>query len=162
VAGEDLEAEPRGVLGSGDDQAGDRDAEVEGKDAVYGDAAYSSGSFQDRLERAGLRSGCKTQSPAADRGRFSKDCFGINLTDDTVTCPARRTAAIRSAADGTGTASFAPHCVTCPLRQQRTDSTDGRTVQVGVFEDVLARARARQANPNWLAEAGLNGARHWQ
>jgi hypothetical protein len=119
---------------------------------VYGDAAYGSGSFQDRLEKAGLRSGCKTQPPAARRGRFSKDCFGINLTDDTITCPAGRTVAIRRAADGTGTASFAPHCGTCPLRRQCTDSAGGRTVQVGVFEDVLARARARQADPNWQAD----------
>ena len=60
--------------------------------------------------------------------------------------------AIRRAADGTGTASFAPHCATCPLRQQCTDSAEGRTVQVGVFEDALARARARQADSNWLAD----------
>ena len=134
------------------DRAGDPDAEAEGKDAVYGDAAYGSGSFQDRLEKAGLRSGCKTQPPPARRGRFSKDCFGVNLTDDTVTCPAGRTVAIRRAADGTGTASFAPHCATCPLRQQCTDSAEGRTVQVGVFEDALARARARQADSNWLGD----------
>jgi hypothetical protein len=71
---------------------------------VYGDAAYGSGQFLDRL--AGVDSRRKTQRPTAAGGMFTftKDQFTVNLDDDTVTCPAGNTASsIRRGRDGDGT-----------------------------------------------------------
>jgi IS5 family transposase len=120
--------------------------------AAYGDAAYGTGQLQARLEDAGIDSGCRTQPPTARHGQFTKDRFDIDLPNDTVTCPAGRTVAIRWGTDGSGTASFAEHCAGCPLREQCTTSATGRTIQIGPHEQVLTRARARQADPAWQAD----------
>jgi hypothetical protein len=45
------------------------------------------GEFQSKLEGAGIASGCKTQSPSAAGGLFTKDRFNIDLGARTVTCP---------------------------------------------------------------------------
>ena len=54
---------------------------------VYGDNAYGTGEFHDRLQRAGITDRCKTQTPTAAGGLFSKDRFDIDLGADTVSCP---------------------------------------------------------------------------
>jgi hypothetical protein len=108
--------------------------------------------LQARLEDAGIDSGCKTQPATAPGGRFTKDRFGIDLPNDTVTCPAGRTVAIRWGSGGSGSASFAEHCAGCPLREQCTTSATGRTVPIGPHEQGHARARARHANPAWQAD----------
>ena len=118
---------------------------------VYGDNAYGTGEFQARLERVGIESKCKTQQPVATGGRFAKDRFDINLRHDTVRCPAGRTAPIRRS-NATGAANFWPYCTHCPLRQQCTTAPDGRTVTVGIHEKHLAAARARQRDPDWVAD----------
>ena len=46
------------------------------------------GEFQDTLGENKIRSHCKTQPPNAPDGRFAIDQFDIDLTGDTVTCPA--------------------------------------------------------------------------
>jgi len=127
---------------------------AEGQDTatVYGDNAYGTGEFQDRLERAGIESRCKSQSPTAAGGLFTKDQFGIDLHTDTVTCPAGRTASLRRGRDGGGSASFGDACTGCPLRDQCTTAAQGRSVRVGPHEAVLARARARQRDPDWVAD----------
>ena len=119
---------------------------------VYGDAAYGSGEFQDTLAKAGIRSHCKTQPPNAQADRFAKDQFDINLTDDTVTCPAGQRTPIQRGKDGGGTAYFGQACADCPLRAQCTQAREGRTVGVGVFEQRLADARAEQKEPAWVAD----------
>jgi hypothetical protein len=126
------------------------DDEVRAK--VYGDTAYGTGEFQDVLETNGIDSGCKAQSPAGRGGLFAKDRFGVNLDNDTVTCPNALTVTIRRERDGGGTASFAHACAACPLRDQCTGSAGGRTIRVGPREAALARARARQAEPDWQAD----------
>ncbi len=118
---------------------------------VYGDNAYGTGQLQERLERAGIESKCKTQQPVAAGGRFAKDRFDINLRHDTVRCPAGHTAPIRRNKQ-TGTASFWPYCTHCPLRQQCTTTPDGRTITVGAYEQQLAAARARQRDPDWITD----------
>ncbi len=40
--------------------------------SVYGDNAYGTGGFHDRLERSGIESKCKTQRPVAAGGMFAK------------------------------------------------------------------------------------------
>jgi hypothetical protein len=123
-----------------------------GTATVYGDNAYGTGQLHERLERAGIESKCKTQSPVAKGGLFAKDRFAIDLDRGTVQCPAGRTAPIRRATNGAGSASFWPHCTHCPLRQQCTTAPDGRTVSVGIHERHLADARARQRHPDWVSD----------
>ncbi|MGI8807026.1 MAG: transposase, partial [Acidimicrobiales bacterium] len=119
---------------------------------VYGDAAYGTGAFQSRLESAGIASGCKTQPPCSPGGRYAKDRFAIDLDAGTVACPNDVVVTIRRHADGGGTASFAGACSACPLRGDCTGSPNGRTISIGPYEAVLARARAAQADPAWKAD----------
>jgi hypothetical protein len=144
-----------------DDPTEDTVAEVVGEPGVdstadpacvYGDNAYGTGQLHDRLERAGIESKCKTQQPVAQGGLFAKDRFDIDLQRDTARCPARHTAPIRRASNGVGTANFWPHCTHCPLRAQCTTAPDGRTVNVGIHERQLTDARARQQDPDWIAD----------
>jgi IS5 family transposase len=128
----------------------DDDTEAEPK--VYGDSAYGTGEFQQRLEDEDIASRCRTQPPTAPGGVFAKDRFVVNLDDDTVTCPNNVTVTIRHGADGGGTAYFAAYCANCPLRPQCTTATGGRTISVKPHEAALARARARQADPDWQAD----------
>jgi hypothetical protein len=119
---------------------------------VYGDNAYGTGEFQDRLDRAGIESKCKTQPPVAAGGRFAKDRFDIDLDADTVRCPAGNIAPIIRDRDGAGTAAFGASCAGCPQREQCTTARAGRTISVGVHEGALAAARTRQQQPDWLAD----------
>jgi transposase len=143
-----------GDTGHGDtDTAGGSDAgDSDGAGTVYGDNAYGTGAFQQRLEDAGIDSKCKTQRPTAPGGMFGKDRFSVDLDQDTVTCPAGQTTPIRRDKHGGGTASFSSACNECPLRQQCTTAADGRTISVGPHEAALARARARQTDPDWQAD----------
>jgi len=144
VAGEGPAVEPA--------TAGDDDADDAERASVYGDNAYGTGGFHDRLERAGIESKCKTQQPANSGGRFSKNEFEIDLEREGVTCPAGNTAPIRRGTNGAGTASFGPACAGCPLREQCTTAAAGRHISVGVHEEQLAAARARQRHPDWVAD----------
>jgi hypothetical protein len=120
--------------------------------AVYGDNAYGTGDFHERLEDAGIESKCKTQQPSAAGGMFGKDRFDIDLDLDHVTCPNGVTRSIRRSKDGTGIAYFGTACAECPLQAQCTRSAAGRTIAVGLHEQQLAAARARQTDPDWIAD----------
>ena len=121
---------------------------------VYGDAAYGTGGFHELLGGAGIESRCKTQAPTAAGGLFSKDRFDIDLQAGTATCPAGVTTPFRFArsGDGSGIAYFGPVCAACPLRAQCTTAKGGRTISIGPHEQALADARARQADPAWVAD----------
>ena len=119
---------------------------------VYGDAAYGTGEFLDRLAEHDIASRCKTQPPTAAGGLFAKNRFAVNLDDDTVTCPAGVTVAIRRNAEGDGIAYFADACADCPLRVQCTNAQGGRTIRVGRYEQRLADARRQQQDPEWAAD----------
>jgi DDE family transposase/transposase-like protein DUF772 len=120
--------------------------------SVYGDNAYGTGPFHDRLEQAGIDSRCKTQTPTAAGGRFSKDDFVIDLGAGTVTCPADVTTVLHPASTGGGTAYFGPACADCPLRARCTTAAGGRTININPYEQTLTDARARQTDPAWLAD----------
>lgn len=137
------------VAAAGDAPAVDAAA---GRACVYGDNAYGTGEFQDRLDRAGFESKCKTQPPVAAGGRFAKDRFDIDLDAEQVRCPAGNTAPIVRGRDGAGTAAFGGLCAGCPLREQCTTARAGRTISVGVHEGALAAARARQRDPDWIVD----------
>jgi hypothetical protein len=116
---------------------------------VYGDAAYGSGEFLDHLARAGIDSRCKTQPPVAPGGRYSKEQFYIDLDADTVTCPAGEEVTIRRNKTGDGIAYFESACASCPLRPDCTTAQQGRTIQVGRHEALLAEARTQANDPQW-------------
>ena len=120
--------------------------------AVYGDSAYGTGPLLARLETAGAQIFTKVQPPNAPGGRFAKDRFIIDLTTGTVTCPGRVSAPIRPAKGGGGIAVFGTTCAGCPLATQCTTSPGGRTITISAYEQQLARARAAQADPAWVAE----------
>lgn len=130
----------------------DDEADAEEPATVYGDNAYGTGPFQELLEKEGIESRTKTQDPVAKNGLFPKSRFSIDLECDTVSCPAGVTVEIRRHADGSGTATFGDRCASCPLRAQCTKAVEGRTVSVGIHEDVLSRARARQKDPRWMED----------
>ena len=146
AAGEDDADDSAAGEGLHDSAAGEESA------VVYGDNAYGTGPMHERLEQAGIESKCKTQQPANSGGRFSKNEFDIDLEQDSVTCPAGNTAPIRRGTNGAGTASFGPACAGCPLREQCTTAAAGRNISVGVYEEQLAAARARQQHPDWVSD----------
>jgi Transposase DDE domain/Transposase domain (DUF772) len=115
---------------------------------VYGDSAYGTGELLDALQTAGAESICKVQPPTAAGGRFTKDDFTIDLDTATVTCPAGHTTPLQRAKPGR-MAYFGAACASCPLAAQCTSSKSGRTVFVGPYEEQLARARARQRDPEF-------------
>lgn len=143
--------EPLGAQISDADPDPDREPDAD-RPAVYGDSAYGSGPFLDRLTEAGIEARCKTQPPPAPAGRFSKDAFEVDLANDTVTCPNQVTVAIRRWPGGDGTAYFAGACPGCPLRARCTSSAAGRTVTVGRYEQRLADARRQAKDPDWIAD----------
>ena len=119
--------------------------------SVYGDSAYGAGSVLDTLEQADAEIMCKVQPPNAPAGRYAKDAFQIDLEAGTVVCPAGQTAGLRAIKDG-HIAHFAAACAGCPLAERCTSSPSGRSIHVGVYEQQLARARARQTDPAWQAD----------
>ena len=152
LEGDDIDAETP----SGAAEGGNTDApaeEPDGRSTVYGDNAYGTGAFQERLEDEGIESRCKTQNPAAAGGLFTKDRFEVKVTEGTVTCPAGVTVVISPHRKGGGMAYFRDACATCALRPQCTKSTGGRTIGIGAHEEALARARARQLDPVWRDRA---------
>ncbi len=135
-----------------DDLLNRDDTTVTDEPKVYGDNAYGTGEFQQRLDDADLVSRCKTQRPTTTGDLFTKDRFNIDLQADTVTCPNDVTVTIRRGRDGTGTANFGDACTDCTLRAQCTNAAAGRRITVGVHEAALARARAHQTEPTWQAD----------
>jgi IS5 family transposase len=117
--------------------------------AVYGDNAYGTGAFQERLEEEGIESRCKTQSPNAPGGLFTKDRFDVDVAEGTVTCPNGVTVVISRHRKGGGLAYFKDACTTCALRPQCTTATGGRSIGISAHEEALARARLRQSDPAW-------------
>jgi hypothetical protein len=141
----------------GDPDAGDRAEDGERRAApkepvtVYGDSAYGAGSVLDTLEHAEAEIMCKVQAPNAPGGRYAKDAFNIDLDAGTVTCPAGQTARLRPLKNG-HIAQFAGACSSCPLADRCTTSPGGRSIHVGLYEQQLQRARARQTDPTWKAD----------
>jgi hypothetical protein len=140
--------------GEDDDATAAHDEE---RPKVFGDSAYGSGEFQKTLEDHDIDSGCKTQPPSPPAsGVFPKGRFKINLKRDTVSCPGKVTVTIHRHRDGGGMAYFGDACGACPLRSQCTNAEGGRTIRINPHEDVLARARQRQADPAWQTDYRAN------
>ena len=150
---EDLLAEDQAPTGQGDPADDDSPEDGEATNAVvYGDNAYGTGPFQNKLDDAGIESRCKTQQPHAAGGLYSKDRFLIDLAAQTVTCPAGIAVQFRRGADGGGIAYFGANCSTCPLVAECTKSRAGRTIAIHPYEEALSRARERQRDPEWQSD----------
>jgi hypothetical protein len=147
------EPEPANAAETGSDAGQDAAARADQDPAaVYGDNAYGTGEFQERLAEAGIESRCKTQRPTAAGGLFTKNAFDVDLDTDTVTCPNKKTAPIQRNKDGSGAAQFGKACADCPLRAQCTKAAGGRSIKVGRHERRLAEARQRQTDPDWITD----------
>jgi IS5 family transposase len=129
------------LAGHGDDE----------KPAVVGDSAYAHGATRARLEDNGYEVLAKTPPARNSTGGFPKDRFVVDPDAGTVACPAEHTVTIGWSRHGGGTASFAAHCSGCPLRDQCTSSTRGRTITIHPHEKTLQRARAEQHSAEWSA-----------
>jgi Transposase DDE domain/Transposase domain (DUF772) len=142
----------RSTQGEGDDETPTTTGDDDSRAAVYGDNAYGTGAFHQRLDEVGIESKCKTQRPTTGGQRFTKECFDIDLIAGAVTCPADVRVDIVRHKDGSGSAHFAGHCASCHLTEQCTSATTGRSISVGPFEKALRRARERQKDPEWLQD----------
>jgi len=118
---------------------------------IYGDAAYGTAEFVERIEATGAEANVKVQPPPAAEGKFAKDEFCIDLDAKTVRCPANVLVVIQPRADGGGVATFGAHCAGCALRERCTDSKHGRSIQLHPREATLQRARQAQRHPGWKA-----------
>jgi hypothetical protein len=116
---------------------------------VFGDASYGTADVVETLEHAGIEPNVKVQPPSAREGMYSQDAFTIDLTANTVVCPAGQLVPLRRSKDGAGHASFGTLCNECPLRSACTTSKEGRSVNVHAKHEVLDRARKRQRDPAW-------------
>lgn len=116
---------------------------------VFGDASYGTADVVETLEQAGIEPNVKVQPPSAREGMYSQDAFTIDVTANTVCCPAGQLIALRRSKDGAGHASFGASCNDCPQRSLCTTSKEGRSVNVHAKHEVLDRARKRQRDPAW-------------
>ena len=120
------------------------------KPAVVGDSAYAQGATLADLEAQGHEVVAKVPPARNGTGGFTKDRFGIDLGERTVTCPAANTVPIHFGRSG-GRANFAPHCAGCPLRAGCTNSPKGRSIAIHPHEAHLQTAKAAQRSDDWKA-----------
>lgn len=127
--------------------------EAEAPVEIYGDSSYGTAKFVEAIESAGAEANVKVQPPSAPEGKFAKDAFDVDLTNNTVRCPAGALVVIRPSthSDGLRIASFGVQCNACPLRSQCTDGKEGRTIRVHPQEATLQRSRKLQQGPGWKA-----------
>jgi hypothetical protein len=148
------ESESARATPSGEPQIAVRPAEAVAPVEIYGDASYGTAQFVEMIERAGAEANVKVQPPAAPEGKFAKDAFEIDLTNNTVRCPAGVLVVIRpstASSEGVRLANFGVRCNSCELRSRCTDGKDGRTIRVHPQEATLQRSRIRQRHPSWKA-----------
>ena len=124
-------------------------APAEERVEVYGDASYGTADVVETLEQAGIEPNVKVQPPSAREGMYSQDAFTIDVTANTVCCPAGQLVPLRRSKDGAGHASFGVSCNDCTQRSVCTTNKDGRSVNVHAKHEVLDRARNRQRDPAW-------------
>jgi Transposase DDE domain/Transposase domain (DUF772) len=146
------ESESAGGTLTDEPQVAVRPADAVAPVEIYGDSSYGTAEFVEAIEGAGAEANVKVQPPSAPEGKFAKDAFEVNLTNNTVRCPAGALVVIRPhGRDGARLASFGAHCNGCALRGQCTDGKDGRAIRVHPHEATLQRSRIRQRDPAWKA-----------
>jgi transposase len=92
---------------------------------------------------------CKAWRVRNASGRFAKDQFSIDFTARQLTCPA----GVGMPFEPGRTVRFPKNaCATCPLRQQCTASSSGRSISIHPDEELLAELRQRQQTPEGRAQ----------
>jgi hypothetical protein len=127
----------------GEDTTGDGGEEqVE----VLGDSAYGTGELLDKITKKGWQSTIKPHPlrPAVEGG-FSLDDFALDEEAGTLTCPNQVTRRLSK----TRVATFGKVCAGCPLREQCTTSAKGRSVKLGVHEQLRRDHRQRAKTPQF-------------
>ena len=120
------------------------DASIE----VLGDSAYGTGEALQACEDAGHTPVIKPWPlrPAVEGG-FTLDDFTVNAAGDAVTCPNQITRPITAS----GSVTFGALCRGCPLREQCTTATGGRSLVLGAHHQLQRDHRARAATAQHLA-----------
>lgn len=123
-------------------------------DTLVGDMAYSDGDVRQDVQAAGADMVAKVPD-VHNAGRFTKTDFDIDLDageHGQVTCPAGNTTETSHACKDhkdrpARRFRFDPDvCQACPLRDQCTTSTRGRSITVGVHERRIQAARHAQTH----------------
>jgi IS5 family transposase len=108
---------------------------------VLADSAYGTGPARAALTDAGHTAIIKpwplARNPKLGPDQFTRDDFSIDHIARTVTCPNAKTIPIAPK----GTANFGPRCHGCPLRSRCTTNKEGRVINVGDHDRLLADAR---------------------
>ena len=117
---------------------------------VVGDSAYGSLGVRDELAEKGISVISKISPPRNRHGLYNKDAFTIDPDKRSVTCPAGHQIEIRGSGNNQK-ASFGNLCVTCPVRQNCTRSSSGRTVSIHPREEELRQLRTQQSDPDYKA-----------
>ncbi len=128
-------------------------AQAEPPVEIYGDASYGTADVVEHIEQAGAEANVKVQLASNRKGFFAQDEFKIDESAGTVECPNGALVPLRrNSKDGSGLASFGPHCESCPLRAQCTDAKSGRTIKTHPQHATLQRSRTRQRDADWKAK----------
>jgi Transposase domain (DUF772)/Transposase DDE domain len=116
---------------------------------VLGDTAYGTGPVRADMACREIEVLAPVPEPLVKDGRLGKRDFRIDLVAGTVTCPAGRTAPIRTEPSGQRRAGFAKAaCVRCPLRNRCVAPARGRRdILIAPDEDLLIAARRALEDP---------------
>lgn len=115
----------------------------------YGDSAYGTGDLRGAIHDTGHGAVIKPRpvKPPVPGG-FTVDDFTVDEHGATACCPAGHTRPITPARY----VVFGALCRACPLREQCTISTSGRTLKLHERDDLLRQARADWATQPQLGE----------
>jgi hypothetical protein len=118
-------------------------------DELYIDRGYIASDVVDDVVAAGGEVICRPWQ-FANRGRFAKADFDINIRDRTITCPEGQTRAFTLGNDVEFDAEI---CDVCPARSRCTTAAlgTGRSVQIATNEPLQKRLRALVAAPRGRA-----------
>lgn len=143
AAGPENSDHARGVeFTAADTSIGDQPVEV------LGDSAYGSGEMLAVLEGAGHVAVIKPMPLArAVPGGFTIDDFTVDHAGRTVTCPAGQTRKISNK----GNATFGVVCRACPLAGRCTKAKDGRSMTIGVHDQIKREHRVRATEADFQA-----------
>lgn len=120
---------------------------------VVGDTAYGSGDTRATMAERGV----KLVAPVPPEGKngkyIPKSAFEIDLESRTCRCPAGHLVSMTGTRkkDRAGLFHFGELCRNCPLRDQCTNSRQGRTVTVHRYEALLQKGRAEQKTDTFKA-----------
>jgi transposase len=116
---------------------------------VLGDSAYATGPVRAELADRGVEVLAPVREGAVKPGRLAKRDFDIDLDTGTVTCPAGKTATIRTGPSGQRRATFVRRdCRPCPLHDRCAGPARGvRQVDIAVDEELLIAARRALDDP---------------